>query len=80
MTADGDDGFGADPERVRLLRAVAADIRGPGTSTSSEREQLAAIVHRLSDLYDPDEETTPEEIYRNARFIMRVNERGGLDR
>ena len=76
MSADGS--FEADPERVRLLRAVADDIRE--TSTSSEAEQLAAIVHRISDLYDPDEETSPGEIYRNARFIMQVTARGGLDR
>ena len=74
MSADGS--FEADPERVRLLRAVADDIRGE----SSERRQLAAIVHRVSDLYDPEEETSPEEIYRAARFISQVKDRGGLDR
>jgi uncharacterized protein (DUF2267 family) len=78
MSADGSGSFEADPERVRLLRAVADDIRG--RTTSSEGEQLAAIVHRISDLYDADEETSPGDIYRNARFIMQVNERGGLDR
>ena len=70
MNGDGD------AERVALLRAVADDVR----DDSSESRQLAAILYRVSDLYDPDEETTPEEIYRNVRFIMRVNERGGLDR
>ena len=78
MSAADGPSFEADPERVRLLREVADDIRSE--ATSSEGEQLAAIVHRISDLYDADEETSPGDIYRNARFIMQVNERGGLDR
>jgi hypothetical protein len=68
--------FGPDPERVRLLRAVADDVRGE----SSESQQLAAVLYRVSDLYDADEEATPESIYRNVRFIMQVVEQGGLDR
>jgi hypothetical protein len=55
---------------------VADDVRGD----TSESQQLAAVLYRVSDLYDDAEETTPEEIYRNVRFIMQVNERGGLDR
>ena len=62
-----------DPERAALLREVGEDIRGE----SSESEQVAAMLYRVSDLYDPDEETTPAEIYRNLRTILEVKERGG---
>ncbi|WP_126663500.1 hypothetical protein [Haloterrigena salifodinae] len=68
--------FEPDPERVAALRNVADDIRGE----TSESKQLANILYRTSDLYDPDEETTPEEIVRNVKFILEVTERGGLDR
>ena len=63
-------------EYRELLREVAEDVRGD----SSESEQLAALVYRLSDLYDPDEETTPEEVYRSVRNIMQIKERGTLAR
>ncbi|PSP80428.1 hypothetical protein BRC88_06935 [Halobacteriales archaeon QS_4_69_225] len=72
--ADGDDAFEPDLERAALLRAVADDVRGE----SSESEQIAAMLYRVSDLYDPEEETTPAEIHRNIRTILRVTERGGL--
>ena len=68
--------FDPDPDRVRLLRETAEDVRGD----TSESEQLAALLYRVSDLYDPDEGTTPEEIHRNVRNILRITERGGLDR
>jgi hypothetical protein len=73
---DGGGAFDPDPDRMRLLRAVADDLRGE----SSESQQLAAVLYRVSDLYDESEETTPEEIYRNVRFILEVKERGGLGR
>jgi len=38
------------------------------------------LLYRVSDLYDPDEETTPESIYRNVRTILAVRDAGGLDR
>jgi len=70
-----DDGrFEADPERAATIREIAADVRGD----SSESEQLAAILYRVSDLYDPDEETTPAEIHRNVRTILEITARGGL--
>ena len=62
-----------DPERAALLREVAEDVR----SETSESEQVAAMLYRVSDLYDPDEETTPAEIYRNLRTVLEVKERGG---
>jgi hypothetical protein len=76
MTTADDGRFDPDPERTRLLRAVADDVRGE----SSESQQLAAVLYRVSDLYDAGEETTPEVIYRNVRFILDVKERGGLNR
>lgn len=68
--------FEPDPERVAVLREVADEIR----DESSESKQLANVLYRVSDLYDPDEETTPEDIVRNVKFILEVKERGGLDR
>ncbi|WP_254763551.1 hypothetical protein [Natrinema marinum] len=70
------DGFEPDPERVTLLREVADEIRGD----SSERDQLANILYRTSDLYDESEETSPEVIVRNVKYILEVGERGGLER
>lgn len=66
----------SDPERAALVRDIAEDIRGE----SSASEQLAAILYRVSDLYDPDEETSPEEIHRNVKTILEIKERGTLER
>ncbi|WP_121821594.1 hypothetical protein [Halostella salina] len=68
--------FDPDPERVETLRAVADDVRGD----SSESKQIAAILYRVSDLYDADEDTDPQEIYLNVRNILNVKEQGGLER
>jgi hypothetical protein len=76
MSVSDDGSAEPDAERMRLLRAVANDLRGE----SSESQQLAALLYRVSDLYDESEETTPEEIYRNVRFILEVKARGGLGR
>ncbi len=65
-----------DSERVGLLRETADDLRGE----SSESKQLAAILYRVSDLYDEREETSPQEIYIAVRNILNVKERGGLER
>lgn len=65
-----------DLERARQLREIAEDVRGD----SSESEQVAAFLYRVSDLYDPDEETTPEDVYRNVRNIMEIKKRGTLER
>ncbi|OLZ41293.1 hypothetical protein A6E15_09960 [Natrinema saccharevitans] len=72
----GTDGFEPDPERVERLREIADDVRGE----TSESKQLANVLYRTSDLYDDEEETTPEEIVRNVKFILEVNDRGGLGR
>ena len=71
-----DERFGPDPERVRHLRAIADDVRGE----DSESRQLAAILYRVSDLYDEREDTSPAEIYRNVKTILEVKERGTMER
>ena len=66
-----DDGaYGPDVERTKTLREVADDIR----DESSESKMIAAILYRISDLYDPDEETSPRDIYVNMREIIRTKE------
>lgn len=65
-----------DSERVGLLREIGDDLRGE----SSESKQLAAILYRVSDLYDESEEASPQEIYIAVRNILTVKERGGLER
>ncbi|APW99189.1 hypothetical protein CHINAEXTREME_16045 [Halobiforma lacisalsi AJ5] len=76
--ADGGGGYQPepDPERVEFLREIADDVRGE----TGESKQLANILYRTSDLYDEDEDTTPEEIVRNVKFILEVTEQGGLGR
>ena len=74
--SDSDSEPGPDPERAELLREIARDVRGD----SSESELVAAMLYRVSDLYDPHEETTTEAVYRNMRNILRVTERGTLAR
>ena len=71
-----EEAFAADDEVREFLRDVAEDVRGD----SSESKQLSAVLYRVSDLYDADEETSPEEIYLNVRHIMRIKSEGGLRR
>ena len=59
-----------DVERAETLRKIGDDIRGD----SSESKLVAAILYRISDLYDPDEETSPRDIYVNMREIIRTKE------
>ena len=61
-------------EKRAVLRAVAADLRGP--EADSEAEQVAATVQRVSDLYDPAESRTPESIFRNMGVIFEAVESG----
>ncbi|SIQ98989.1 hypothetical protein SAMN05421858_1045 [Haladaptatus litoreus] len=65
--------FESNPERVETLREIADDIRGE----SSESKLVAAILYRISDLYDPNEETSPKDIYINMREIIRTKDAGG---
>ncbi|ELZ54760.1 MULTISPECIES: hypothetical protein [unclassified Haloferax] len=76
MAPDSNADFPADPERVAFLREIADDIYGE----SSESRQVSAILYRVSDLYDPDGDTSPEEIYLNVRHIMDIKAQGGIDR
>ena len=62
--------YGPDMERARTLREIAEDVRGEST----ESEMVAAMLYRVSDLYDPDEKTSPKDIYRNMREILRTKE------
>ncbi len=72
--SDDREGFEPDIDRTETLRTIAEDVRGE----TAESEQIAAILYRVSDLYDPDEERTPESIYRNVRNILEIKARGGL--
>lgn len=70
--------FEPNDDHVQTLRTVADEIRECGEG--SEAEQLANVLYRTSDLYDEDEDTTPQEIMRNVKFILEVKERDGLER
>ena len=67
---------GPDPEKAAFLRDIAEEVRGE----TSESEHVAAILYRVSDLYDPGEETTPEDIYVSVRNVFRIKQRGTLAR
>ena len=71
---DAGEGFESDAERRELLREVAEEVYGD----TSESRQLSAVLYRVSDLYDPGEDTSPEEIYLNVRHIMDIKAKGGL--
>lgn len=62
-----------DEEKRRVLRAVADDLRDGDTQS----EQVAAMVYRVSDVYDPDEDTDARDVYVNMKSILRVKEAGG---
>lgn len=66
-----------DPETATLLRSVAEEIRCAETANN---EQIAAMLYRVSDLYDPEESTTTQDIYLNMRNILNVKAHGGIRR
>jgi hypothetical protein len=66
-----------DPEKAAFLRDIADEIR---TDEMENNEQIAAILHRVSDMYDEDEETSPQDIYLNMKYILGVKEQGGIQR
>jgi hypothetical protein len=66
--------FDPDPERVATLREIADDVRGETT----ESEQVANLLYRVSDIYDDDEDTDPRDVYVNMKQILRVKEQGGM--
>lgn len=71
------DGFEPDAEKREFLREIAREVREE--SDAAESEQVAAFLHRVSDLYDPAEDADPKHVYVNMREILRVKERGGRD-
>lgn len=66
-----------DPEKAAFLREMAEEIR---TDSETNDEQIAAILYRISDLYDENEETSPQDIYLNMRYILGIKEQGGIQR
>lgn len=68
--------FGPDEDRMQTLRDIADDIRGE----SSESKLVAAMLYRVSDLFDPNEETTPRDIFINMREIIRTKDERGRGR
>jgi hypothetical protein len=66
-----------DPEKAAFLREIAEEIR---TDEISNNEQIAAILHRISDMYDEDEEASPQDIYLNMKYILQVKEQDGIPR
>ncbi|PSQ53526.1 hypothetical protein BRD20_02745 [Halobacteriales archaeon SW_8_65_20] len=71
-----DDRSDRNEEYREQLREIAEDLR----DDDSESEQLAAILYRVSDLYDEREETDPQTVYRNVTNILEIKERGTLSR
>jgi len=67
----------SDEEKRDVLREVADDLRERDTD---EAERIAALVHRVSDIYDENEETDPQHVYLNMRNILQISEQGGLGR
>lgn len=67
--------FEPDADKRETLREVADEIRGE----SSESRQVAALLYRVSDLYDEGEDTDPRDIYVNMKNILQVKEAGGRD-
>ncbi|AHG04172.1 hypothetical protein HALDL1_11605 [Halobacterium sp. DL1] len=66
-----------DTEKRDALRAVADELREKETE---EAERIAALVHRVSDIYDDSEDTDPQHVYLNMRNILQISEQGGIDR
>jgi hypothetical protein len=70
-----DDGPAPDPDKRAFLREIADELRGE----SGESKQVAAVLYRVSDIYDESEATDPRDVYVNMRNILRVREQGGKD-
>jgi hypothetical protein len=64
-------------EKRDALREVAADLRD---TDSEEAERVAAIVHRVSDIYDDTEDVDAQHVYLNMRNILQISEQGGIER
>ncbi|WP_232702266.1 hypothetical protein [Halobacterium wangiae] len=66
-----------DTEKRDALREVADELR---EAESDEAERIAALVHRVSDIYDDSEDTDPQHVYLNMRNILQISEQGGIER
>lgn len=66
-----------DDEKRDALREAADELRD---ADSEEAERVAAIVHRVSDIYDEDEDVDAQHVYRNMRNILQISEQGGIER
>ncbi|MCD2204137.1 hypothetical protein [Halobacterium sp. KA-6] len=66
-----------DAQKRDVLRDVADDLR---EEDSEEAERIAAIVHRVSDIYDEDEDVDAQHVYLNMRNILQISEQGGIER
>ncbi|MGB9965260.1 hypothetical protein [Halobacterium hubeiense] len=66
-----------DAEKRDALREVADELR---ENDSDEAERVAAIVHRVSDIYDESEDVDAQHVYLNMRNILQISEQGGIER
>jgi len=66
-----------DPEKRKVLREVADELR---EEDGEEAERVAAIVHRVSDIYDESEDVDAQHVYLNMRNILQISEQGGIER
>jgi len=67
-----------DAEKRDALREVANELREE--DGSEEAERIAALVHRVSDIYDESEDIDAQHVYLNMRNILRISEQGGIER
>ena len=65
----------SDAEKRAVLREAADELRGEDTPS----KQVAALLYRVSDVYDPAEDTDPRDVYVNMKNILHVKEAGGRD-
>ena len=66
-----------DAEKRDALREVADELR---EEDSEEAERIAALVHRVSDIYDDAEDVDAQHVYLNMRNILQISEQGGIER
>lgn len=66
-----------DSEKRDALREVADELR---EQDSEEAERIAALVHRVSDIYDDTEDVDAQHVYLNMRNILQISEQGGIER
>jgi len=67
-----------DADKRDALREVADELREEGGSEEAER--IAALVHRVSDIYDDAEDVDAQHVYLNMRNILQISEQGGIER